>query len=113
MHRQAPIIPMAKNGHQERGQCLVRCAAQFAHAGKARQQNNQRSTQVRSYIGYHCGRGKDFRDACKIAFRVWSEALRQTELDLNQKSLRKMQTKTKKDHARWRKPKKKHRPSED
>jgi len=48
------------------------------------------SRAVRSYTGYHCHR-PDYRPACKIAFKMWGEALRVTQLQQHQKALRKYQ----------------------
>jgi len=48
------------------------------------------SRAVRSYIGYHC-RAAAYRPPCKIAFKLWGEALRFTQLQLHQKQLRKLQ----------------------
>lgn len=45
------------------------------------------SRPVRSFRGYHCHR-PEYRPACKVAFRLWGDALRQTQLQLYQRKLR-------------------------
>ena len=46
----------------------------------------QLSRPVRSYLGYHCRRA-DYRDPCKVAFQLWSDTVRFTQLQLVQKKL--------------------------
>ena len=45
---------------------------------------------MRSFVGYHCSRG-EYRPVCKLVFKLWSDALRTTQLQLHQKRLRKAQ----------------------
>lgn len=45
------------------------------------------SREARSVRGYHCHR-PEYRPACKVAFRLWVDALRQTKLQLDQRRLR-------------------------
>lgn len=53
-------------------------------------QRDSLSRPVRSFLGYHCGKA-DYRAACKIAFRLWGDAIRATRLQLYQKKLREQQ----------------------
>ena len=46
-----------------------------------------RSRTVQSYVGYHCRRS-EYRSSCKVAFKLWGEALRLTQLQLHQRQLR-------------------------
>ena len=45
---------------------------------------------MRSFLGYHCSRA-EYRPVCKLVFKLWSDALRLTQLQLHQKRLRKLQ----------------------
>ena len=45
------------------------------------------SRPVRSFLAYHCGKS-EFRPSCKIAFQLWGDALRATQLQLMNKRLR-------------------------
>ena len=53
-------------------------------------QRKSLSRPVRSFLGYHCGRS-DYRASCKLAFRLWGDALRATQLQLLNVRLRKQQ----------------------
>jgi len=56
------------------------------------------SRPVRSFRGYHCHR-PEYRPACKVAFRLWGDAMRQTQLQLYQRRLRREATAAKKQAA--------------
>jgi hypothetical protein len=45
---------------------------------------------VRSFLGYHCSR-TDYRASCKVAFQLWGDTLRATQLQLLNKKLREQQ----------------------
>ena len=53
-------------------------------------QRKSLSRPVRSFLGYHCGRS-DYRASCKIAFRLWGDTLRSTQLQILNKKLREQQ----------------------
>ena len=53
-------------------------------------QRKSLSRPVRSFLGYHCGR-PDYRPSCKVAFRLWGDTLRATQLQLLNKRLREQQ----------------------
>ena len=53
-------------------------------------QRKSLSRPVRSFLGYHCGRS-DYRASCKIAFRLWGDTLRATQLQILNKRLREQQ----------------------
>ena len=53
-------------------------------------QRKSLSRPVRSFLGYHCGR-TDYRASCKVAFRLWGDTLRSTQLQLLNKRLREQQ----------------------
>ena len=57
-------------------------------------QRKSLSRPVRSFLGYHCGRA-DYRASCKLAFRLWGDTLRSTQLQLFQKKLRQQQAEAK------------------
>ena len=45
---------------------------------------------MRSFLGYHCGR-PDYRASCKVAFKLWGDSLRATQLQVLNKRLREQQ----------------------
>ena len=53
-------------------------------------QRKSLSRPVRSFLGYHCGR-PDYRASCKVAFRLWGDTLRATQLQILNKKLREQQ----------------------
>ena len=53
-------------------------------------QRKSLSRPVRSFLGYHCGR-PDYRASCKLAFRLWGDTLRATQLQMINKQLRQQQ----------------------
>ena len=53
-------------------------------------QRKSLSRPVRSFLGYHCGR-PDYRASCKVAFRLWGDSLRATQLQVLNKRLREQQ----------------------
>ena len=53
-------------------------------------QRKSLSRPVRSFLGYHCGR-PDYRASCKLAFQLWGDTLRSTQLQLLNKRLREQQ----------------------
>ena len=50
-------------------------------------QRKSLSRPVRSFLGYHCSR-PDYRASCKVAFRLWGDVLRATQLQVLNKQLR-------------------------
>ena len=48
------------------------------------------SRAARSYMGYHC-RAQAYRPSCRMAFKLWGQALRFTELHLRRRRLQRMQ----------------------
>ena len=53
-------------------------------------QRKSLSRPVRSFLGYHCSR-PDYRASCKVAFRLWGDTLRATQLQVLNKQLREQQ----------------------
>ena len=53
-------------------------------------QRKSLSRPVRSFLGYHCSR-PDYRSSCKVAFQLWGDTLRATQLHLLNKKLREQQ----------------------
>jgi len=45
---------------------------------------------MKSFMGYHCAR-PDYRPVCKLVFKLWGDALRITQLQLQNKRLHRLQ----------------------
>ena len=53
-------------------------------------QRKSLSRPVKSFLGYHCNR-PDYRASCKLAFQLWGDTLRATQLQILNKKLREQQ----------------------